>query len=165
MKPALIVLDIQNVWLDDSKELKRSVEERLGVINATIGWFRRNKLPIVVVYHEEEKMGLVPGIHAFEVPPSVDVEESDVRVVKRYPNAFGKTGLDAVLRKQGCDTVVIEGLSASGCVLATYFGAMDHDFTPYIVKNGVASNVADHVRFAEEVCDTTSVDSLDKLLG
>ena len=165
MKPALIVLDIQNVWLDDNKDLKKSVEEHLEVINAAIGWFRRNRLPIVVVYHEDKQMGLAPGTAAFEVPQYVRIEESDIKVVKRYPNAFGKTGLDAILRKEGCDTVVIVGLSASGCVLATYFGSMDYDLSAFLVQNGVASHIEDHVRFAEDVCNTVRVDSLGKLLS
>jgi len=165
MKPALIVLDIQNVWLDENKDLKRSVKERLKVINAAIGWFRQNKLPIIVVYHEDKGTGSVPGAKAFEVPGYVSVEKSDLKVVKHYPSAFGKTGLDVLLRKLGCDTVVIVGLSASGCVLGTYFGAMDYDLNPYLVQNGVASHLEDHVRFAEEICSTVTLDSLDTLLS
>ncbi len=49
MKPALLVIDIQNVWLDENSDLKRSVEMRIDVINEAIGWFRRNKLPIVTI--------------------------------------------------------------------------------------------------------------------
>ncbi|HXK36273.1 MAG TPA: isochorismatase family cysteine hydrolase [Candidatus Paceibacterota bacterium] len=164
MKPALIVLDIQNIWLDDNADLKKSVEKRLDAINGAIGWFRRNKHPIVVVYHEDKEMGLLPGIKPFEFPPEVEVEETDLKVSKHYPSAFGKTELGAILRKKGCDTVLIAGLSASGCVLATYFGAMDYDLKPYLVQNGVASHSEDHVRYAEDLCSTLAVDTFDQTL-
>jgi len=165
MKPALLVLDIQNVWLDMNAALKKSLEKRLAVINDAIGWFRRNERPIIVVYHEDKETGLVPGVKPFEVPGTVHVMKTDMKVIKLHPNAFGKTDLEAILRKEGCDTVLIAGLSASGCVLATFFGALDRDFRSYLVQGGVASHSEDHVRFAEEVCDTMSVDALDKAVS
>lgn len=164
MKPALLVVDIQNAWLDDNANLKTSVEKRISTINRAIRWFRRKKLPIIVVYHEDKKLGVVADSKAFQVAGIVDVANKDIRVTKRYPNSFCKTELEAVLRKNECDTVVIVGLSASGCALATFFGALDHDLTSYLVKNGVASHSEEHVRFVEEICDTLSVQSFDQVL-
>jgi len=164
MKPALLVVDIQNVWLDDNKELRKSVEKRVDVINEAIQSFRRSKRPIIVVYHEDKEVGSLPGTKRFEVHETVRINKADIRVTKRYPSAFSKTELEAILRKEGCDTVAIVGLSASGCALATYFGAMDCGFRPYLVQGGVASHSEAHVRFAEEICDTLNVHALDQLL-
>ncbi len=165
MKPALIVVDIQNAWLDENEDLKKSIEKRIDVINEAIGWFRRNRLPIIVVYHEEKEYGSLPGTKPFEVHHTVKIEESDIKVTKPYPNSFGKTELASILKREGCDTVIIEGLSASGCILATYFGAMDHDLQPYLVKGGVASHREEHVRFAEdEICRTIAVNEFDRTL-
>jgi len=164
MKPALLVIDIQNIWLDDNADLKRSVEKRIDVINGAIAWFRQNKRPVIVVYHEDEERGLMPGTKPFEVPEYVKIKETDVKVSKRYPSAFGKTELEAVLRREGCDAVVIAGLSASGCVLASYFGAWDHDIHPYLVQGGVASHNEEHVRAAEDICETVSLEAFDKTL-
>ena len=164
MKPALLVIDIQNAWLDSNVDLKKSVHKRIDVINGAIGWFRRNRLPIVVIYHEDKERGAVPGTKPFEFPDTVDIDSSDIKITKRYPNAFGKTELEATLRREGCDTVVIVGLSASGCALATFFGALDCDFTPYLVRGGVASHIEEHVRFVEEICETLNIGSFDKTL-
>ena len=92
------------------------------------------------------------------------IKETDFRVTKHYPNAFNKTELETIVRREGCDTVVITGLSASGCALATYFGAIDHDLDPYLVQGGVASHDDGHVRCAESLCATMSVDELEKTL-
>ncbi len=164
MKPALLVVDIQNAWLDENKDLKASIEKRINTINKAIRWFRKKKLPIIVIYHEDKECGAVAGSKPFKFVETVEVIDKDIRVTKHYPNSFCKTALPAILKKNGCDTVVIEGLSASGCVLATAFGALDHDLTPYLVKDGVASHSEEHVRFAEEIIGTVKVGSFDKIL-
>jgi len=167
MKPVLFVQDIQNVWLydpDSNQELRRSVEKRLDLINEAIDLFRSKKLPIIVGYTVDKELGLRPGTKSFEVPKGVRVRKSDLKVTKLHASAFGNPELGALLRKIGCDTFLIVGLSASGCVLATYFGALDWDVRPYLIKGGVASHNEEHVRFAEEICDTLSLDDLRKTL-
>ncbi len=164
MRPALFVQDIQNVWLYDSdsnQDLRRSVEKRLDIINEAIAWFRKKGLPIIVGYTEDAEHGLLPGTRSFEVPATVDVKETDPRVTKRHSNAFGNPELGTMLKKERCDTIVIVGLSASGCVLATYFAAPDWNIRPYLLKGGVASHNEEHIRFAEEICDTLSLRELD----
>ncbi len=162
MKPALLVVDIQNAWLDGTKELKESIERRLDVINEAIGWFRKEGRPVIAIFHEDKNMGVRRGTKEYEFPESVKIASTDIRVSKNYPNSFCRTGLEDIIRKKGCDAVVIAGLSASGCVLGTYFGAIDCDIPPYLLKGGVASHSEDHVRFAEEICDALSLEDLER---
>jgi nicotinamidase-related amidase len=163
MKPALFVQDIQNVWLyepDSNQDLRRSVERRLDAINEAIAWFRSKGLPVIVGYTENEEEGVTRGTESFEVPDTIGVEDADFKVTKRHANAFANPELGAKLRSEGCDSVVIVGLSASGCVLATYFSAYDFEVRPYLLKGCVASANEEHVRFAEEICDTVSLQEL-----
>jgi nicotinamidase-related amidase len=165
MKPALFVQDIQNVWLydpDSNKDLRDSVEKRLDVINGAIAWFRKRKLPIIVGYTEDKAQGLVPGTRSFEVPAKIKIKATDPKVTKCNANAFANPELGELLRKHGCDAMLIVGLSASGCVLATYFSAYDFGVRPYLVQGGVASHKEEHVRFAEDICDTLSLEALDR---
>ncbi len=164
MKPALLVQDIQNVWLyepDSNQGLRKSVEMRLDVINDAVAWFRKNKLPIIVGFTEDKEDGLLPGTKRFEVPEAVRVEKTDLKVTKLHASAFGNPEFGAMLKREGCDALVIVGLSASGCVLATYFSAPDWNIRPYLLKGGVASANEEHVRFAEDICDTLSLQELD----
>jgi nicotinamidase-related amidase len=168
MRPALFVQDIQNFWLyepDSNQALRRSVEKRLEVINEVIAWFREKKLPIIVGYTVEEERGLIPGTKSFEVPESVRIEGMDIKVTKLHSNAFGNPELSAILREQGCDSMAIVGLSASGCVLATYFSAPDHGIRAFLIEGGVASHDEEHVRFAEEICETVSLEELDSMVS
>lgn len=165
MKPALFVQDIQNIWLyepDSNQDLRASVEKRIGIINEAIAWFRRNDLPVVVGYTEDKDQGLVPGAWRYEVPETVLIQPSDPKASKRHANSFGNPQLGALLKSLGCDTVVIVGLSASGCVLATFFGALDFDIRPYVLKGGIASHNEEHIRFAEDICDTVDLKDLDR---
>jgi nicotinamidase-related amidase len=166
MKPALLVQDIQNAWLydpDSNQNLRRSIEKRLGCINEAIAWFRGKKLPVIIGYTEIKEEGLIPGTESFEVPRSVHIEGTDFRVTKHHANAFADPELGAMLKREGCDTLVILGLSASGCVLATYFSAFDWGVCPYLLRGGVASANEEHVRFAEDICDTISLQELDSI--
>ena len=165
MKPALFVQDIQNVWLyepDSNQNLRRSVERRIDVINQAIAWFRSRKLPVMVGYTENEEEGVVRGTESFEVPDTIAIEETDFKASKRHANAFANPDLGAELGREGCDAIVIVGLSASGCVLATYFSAFDFNVHPYLLKGGVASADEEHVRFAEEICETIDLRQLDQ---
>lgn len=168
MRPALFVQDIQNAWLydpDSNQDLKRSLEERLDLINEAIDWFRARRLPIIVGFTQDPEEGLVPGKHSFDVPRTLRVRETDYKVTKLHASAFANPDLGAILKKERCDTFVIVGLSASGCVLATYFSAPDWNVRPFLLKGGVASANKEHVRFAEEICDTTTLEDLESDLG
>lgn len=51
-------------------------------------------------------------------------------VLKQFPSAFFGTGLEKLLREKGVDTVVVCGVSTSGCVRATTLDALCHGFRP-----------------------------------
>jgi len=166
MKPALFVQDIQNGWLydpDSNQDLKESIEKRFNVINEAIAWFRQKEFPVIVGYTVEPEYGIIPGSESFEVPEAVQVLAADPKVTKRHANAFANPELGAILMNEGCGAIVIVGLSASGCVLATFFSAFDSDVKPYVLKGGIASHKEEHIRFAEEICDAVTLEELDRL--
>jgi len=164
MKPVLLVIDVQNYVLDNYPGYKESVEKHAKVMNRAIALFRKMKLPLIVVYHEDKQEGPRPGMKAFEFSPAIDITKTDATVIKNYPNAFNKTALEEMLRKTASDTVVIVGLSAIGCALATYQGAIDRDLEPYFVQGGVAADTEEHVTFAEDICRTITLSDLEKAL-
>jgi maleamate amidohydrolase len=72
-------------------------------------------------------------------------------VVKQYASAFFGTSLAATLHATGVDTVVVTGVSTSGCVRASATEALNHGFRPLVVRQACAdrspalheSNLAD----------------------
>ncbi len=160
MKPALLVIDVQNKWLNQSPGLKASLELRVEVINSAIALFREKGLPIIRVYHIDKGEGPMPGTDEFEFLPSIGTIDSDTRVIKNYPNAFNKTELAGILQQKQVDTVILCGLSATACVMATYVGAEDQDLHPFLLRDGVAAGSEQLVKFAEEIFETLSVGAL-----
>ncbi|MBI4915120.1 MAG: isochorismatase family protein [Acidobacteria bacterium] len=162
MKPALVVMDVQNAYLPymDEKDTRIGLEQ----INYVIALFRDNGLPVVRVYHTDLAEGPPPGSEPFAFPKSVAVLDSDPMVVKNYPNAFKKTELDTLLREKGVDTVFLVGLSAVGCVLSTYHGADDLDYRVFMVKHALISHDAALTKSVYDICSTISNGPLKLLL-
>jgi len=164
MKPALLVIDVQNEFFKINQSCAESLKSAIEYINEAIALFRKKNLPIIVIQHKSEERDLVPGRPGFEVPESVKLESQDVHIVKTYGNSFTKTDLADRLREVGVDTVIVTGFCAEFCVLSTYRGAEDFDFTPITLKGSLASDNAEHIRFVEEITETISIGALKTLL-
>ena len=59
-------------------------------------------------------------------------------VVKQYASAFSGTSLAATLHVAGIDTLVVAGVSTSGCVRASATDALAHGFRPMVVADACA---------------------------
>jgi maleamate amidohydrolase len=68
-----------------------------------------------------------------ELVPELEPRPDEVVVVKQYASAFFGTSLAATLTAAGVDTLVIAGVSTSGCVRASATDAMQHGFRPIVV--------------------------------
>jgi maleamate amidohydrolase len=83
--------------------------------------------------------------------PTLPPEEGEAVVVKQYASAFTNDVLPATLHAAGVDTLVIAGVSTSGCVRATATDALTHGLRPHVVRQACAdrtrelhdSNLAD----------------------
>jgi nicotinamidase-related amidase len=164
MKPALLVIDVQNEFFNINQSYSDSLKSAIEYINAAIDIFRKKNLPIVVIQHKNEEQGLLQGKSGFDVPQDVKLEPQDMRIVKTYSNSFTKTKLAEKLKELGVDTVIVTGFKAEFCVLSTYRGAVDFDFKPIILKGSLASDNVEHIRFVEEISETISLGALQTLL-
>lgn len=76
-----------------------------------------------------------PGAIANEIAPQS--EKGDVVVVKPTSGAFYNTDLEERLHREGIDTLLITGVSASGCVRSTVIDAFARGFKLNVVEDGV----------------------------
>jgi nicotinamidase-related amidase len=162
IKPALLVIDIQNAYLPymDEKDKKLGME----MINYVIALFRANGFPVVRVYDTDPQRGPKPDSEAFEFPKTVAIQPDDAKIIKNFPSAFKKTELDKLLRGKGCNTLFLCGLSAVGCVLATYHGALDLDYEVFMVKDALISHDAALTKSVQEICKTIDYYALKLVL-
>jgi maleamate amidohydrolase len=59
-------------------------------------------------------------------------------IAKQYASAFFGTSLAATLQSGGVDTLVIAGVSTSGCIRASATDALAHGFRPQVVRDACA---------------------------
>lgn len=156
LKPALLVIDIQNAFLDMIPEQDR--EMGMMYINALIELFRSKGYPVIRVYHSSKEYGVVDGTPGFEFPATVVIKPEDPKVIKTYGDGFNKTDLDRVIKESGSNTLFLSGLSAVGCVLATWIGAENHDYKAFLVKDAIMSHNSAYTDNIEVMFDAVSYD-------
>lgn len=162
MKPALLVIDIQNAYLPMMDQAEK--EHALKVINYVIGMFRSKGFAIIRVYHTDLKYGPKPESTAFQFPESVPIKPDDPMIIKNFGNAFKKTGLEEKLRESGINTVFLCGLSSVGCVISTYFGALDLDFETFLLKDALIGPDSQHTKWIEELFNALGYRALKVML-
>ncbi len=161
IKPALLVIDIQNAFLPMMSSDKDLAME---YINALIDLFHKNGYPVIRIYHKSEEYGVVPGSEGFEYPETVKILETDPKVIKTYPDGFNKTDLDQVIRETGSNTLFLCGLSSVGCVLATWIGAQNFDYKAFMVKNAIFSHNTEYTRNVENMFDAVSFEMVQLIV-
>jgi maleamate amidohydrolase len=70
--------------------------------------------------------------------PTLPPQEGDAVFVKQYASAFTNDAVVPTLRAAGVDTLVVAGVSTSGCVRATATDALTHGFRPHVVRQACA---------------------------
>lgn len=164
MKPALLIIDMQEAFYDFDPDTSRSLKQAEDFINAVIPPFREKGLPIFVIEDIDEGSGRIPGAPGFATVASIDLLPEDPRIHKVYSNAFNKTPLHDQLQSAGVDTVILTGFAASKCVLSTCRGAADLDYTPILLRDALADFLPDRILFTEQVNNLISYGALIKFL-
>lgn len=160
--PALLVIDVQKAyidWMDQSE-----VETATTYINGCIDLFRRADLPVIRVYNEDIKNGPSKGSKEFEFIDEIDVISSDPMVIKSFSNSFKNTDLDSLLKSLNVNTLFLCGLSATGCVIATYYGGLDKDYQSYLVEKALMSPDRAHTKTVQEFASHVNYSGIDLLL-
>jgi maleamate amidohydrolase len=80
---------------------------------------------------------LQAGSPLADFPATPRPRDGEVVITKQYASAFFGTSLASTLTAMGVDTVVIVGLSTSGCVRASAVDALQHGFVPIVVREAV----------------------------
>jgi maleamate amidohydrolase len=155
-RPALIVVDPVRAYTDKECGLYAGVEEPVERMKLVAQAARDLGVPVYltsVTYLPDGSDGgvffqKVPALAAY-LPGSpfgafiegLEPQPGDTHLTKQYPSAFFGTTLAADLRARGIDTLVITGLSTSGCVRATALDAMQYGFVPIIVADAVGDRL------------------------
>jgi nicotinamidase-related amidase len=142
MKPALIIIDIQNDYFPGGKmELEGSPEAGLKAAQLLEG-FRAKGLPLVHIQHVSNRPGasfFLPGTEGVDIHASVAPRAGETVIRKNFPNSFRDTPLLEHLRKLGVDHLLIAGMMTHMCVDATTRAAFDLGFSCSLAHDACAT--------------------------
>lgn len=148
--PALILVDFVEAYFDKESPLYAGVDDALTSALRVRDAARVAGIPVFytnVVYQKGGEDGgvfyrKVPALEVFVSgnplgawPDGLEPAEGEFVITKQYPSAFFGTSLAATLNELGVDTLIITGLTTSGCVRATCVDAMSHGFIPIVVAD------------------------------
>lgn len=153
-RPALVVIDFVEAYLAEGSPLYAGVEAVRDATVDLLAHARALGVPILHTYVEYEPGGRnggifyrkVPALRCFErgVHPELAVFgkglepiEGETVIGKQYASAFFGTSLAAQLTSMGIDTLLIAGVSTSGCVRASAVDACQYGFIPVVVREAV----------------------------
>jgi nicotinamidase-related amidase len=150
--PALVVIDLINAFTDPGSDLGSDVDDVVEATGRLVATFREHDLPryFTTVAYEESYgdagvfIEKVPALRELRLgTEAVEVDEriapvGDERVIlKKYASAFFGTDLGTELTTDGADTLVITGVTTSGCVRATAIDSLQHGYRTVVPEDAV----------------------------
>lgn len=147
-KPALILIDFCQGYFDPACELYAEVDDALESALRIRAAAREAGVPVIltnVVYHPRAIDGgrffekaaplknFLAGNPMGAFGPGLEPFEDELIVSKQYPSAFFGTSLASTLTAMGIDSVLLTGLTTSGCVRASCVDAMSHGFRTAVI--------------------------------
>lgn len=186
-RPALIMIDFCRAYFDPACDLYAGVEDALAAALRVRAAARAAGVPVIltnVVYHPSAIDGgrfyekaaplryFLRGSPMGAWPASLKPAADELIISKQYPSAFFGTSLASTLTSLGVDSVLLTGLTTSGCVRASCVDAMSHGFRTAVVAEACgdrhaaphAANLFDmNAKYADVVSEAEAVTFLATL--
>jgi maleamate amidohydrolase len=155
--PAVLVIDVVRAYLEPTSPLYAGVEQAVASAARVVDAARAAGVPVLFTTVRYAAGGVdsgvwwrkVPALRVLEegsplgdFPDSVRPEPGEAVFVKQYASAFFGTSLAATLTARGVDTLIVTGLTTSGCVRASVVDAMQHGCVPVVVREAVGDRDA-----------------------
>ena len=154
--PALVIVDMINGFTDSACPLGTDCPEVVEANRLLIELFRRKGLPIfftTVVYHNDKQATvfrgridalnvLQPDSHWVKVDSRLQPLPTECLLEKHWASGFFGTDLDQRLREAGADSLVVTGLTTSGCVRATVVDGLQSNYPVVVPREAVGDRNA-----------------------
>ena len=157
-RPALILIDFVEAYFQPENDLYADPQSALDAALILRKLAHQQNIPVIItnvvydangitggVFFKKTKplRNFVPGAEHNGWPAGLEPGPNDIVVSKQYPSAFFGTSLSSTLTAAGIDTVILTGLTTSGCVRATCVDASSYGFRPMIVEEACGDRHAD----------------------
>lgn len=159
-RPALIVIDFVRAYVTAGSPLfGDGCVAALAPAIRLLDWARTAHIPCLHTNLAYRKGGgdgglffkKLPALACFEVgrhpdycrfAAGLEPQPDEAVITKQYASAFFGTTLASTLTAWGIDTLLIAGVSTSGCIRATAVDCVQHGFVPVVVREAVGDRAA-----------------------
>ncbi|MEH6701088.1 isochorismatase family protein [Parasphingorhabdus sp.] len=186
-KPALILVDFVQAYFAQDCDLYAGVDDTLANAIALRDAARRAGILIIYTNVAYAPSLIDGGRFAQKVAPLANFvaghpmgawpeglapADNELVISKQYASAFFGTTLASTLTANGNDSLIIAGLTTSGCVRATCVDCCSHGFIPIVARQSVgdrhqgpheASLFDMQAKYGEVVPDAQVMDYLSNL--
>lgn len=156
-RPALLLVDMIRGFTDPACPLGSECESVVVANEALLAAFHERGLPVfftTVVYHNADQAVVfrqrVPALNVLtpesdwvRLDPRLQCLPGDVLLEKQWASAFHGTDLDAQLRDREVDSLVVTGLTTSGCVRATVIDGLQYEYRVAVAREAVGDRNPD----------------------
>ncbi|WP_122089204.1 isochorismatase family protein [Halalkalicoccus subterraneus] len=151
-RPALLVIDLINAFTDPTTRLGSDVSDVLERTEQLLAAFRDRDLPryfTTVAFEDSygdagrfiEKVPALKelrlGTEAVDVDERIAPTDGERVILKKYASAFFGTDLQTELTTDRVDTLVLAGVTTSGCVRATAVDSLQHGYRTIVPADAV----------------------------
>ena len=149
--PALVVVDMCRGFIDPSSPLGFKCDELIQANIILVNKFREMNLPVIfttTIYRDISEASVfrskIPALNILK-PDSEETsflaelspDSEDILIEKKFASSFFGTNLADDLRRMNVDSVVISGVTTSGCVRATALDSLQKNFLTIVAKDCV----------------------------
>lgn len=149
-RPALILVDFVQAYFDPACELYAEVQPELESALRVRDAARAAGIPVIYTNVEFDQAGLLGGRFFQKAMPlhnflkgspmgawaqGLTPAEDEIVITKQYASAFFGTSLAPALTTLGVDTLIITGVTTSGCIRATCLDSCQYGFIPIVVAD------------------------------
>ena len=142
MKPALILVDIQNDYFPGGKMELVDIDQVSSNARILLDQFRYKGLETFHIQHtfKDSHAGFfIPNTEGSDIHGSVDPLPSEAVIHKNFPNSFRGTNLLEQLKEKKITDLVICGAMSHMCIDATTRAAADYGFKCVVVQDACAT--------------------------
>ena len=183
-RPALLNIDTTFMFVDPAYAMCAREDPGLtAALTRITETFRRLNLPIYYSRRDDRAHPTRRGVWNLKLGTANDFQytsdpradcwpdayaprEQDVIVLKNKPSCFFATPLESWLRYDGVDTLVVVGVSTSGCIRAAVTDAFSHNFRVIVVEEACAdrSPSAHRANLFDMDMKSADVERLDEVI-
>lgn len=139
----LLVIDMQNAWLNNPATPRFDTAGVVGRINHATAAIRARGGVVVHIQHANEEA--IEDTEAWNIIAALDVDSRDLKVRKRACDSFADTGLDEVLGLAAGDTLYVCGFATEFCVDTTVRAAASRPMNVIAMSDAHTTSNRPHV--------------------